>query len=364
MRPFLSAILAVSLLACSGQREVESGTDWMIGPFIKIDDSNPVLTPRGDTYFSCPIRKTEVAWELKDVFNPAAIIKNDTIFMLYRAEDTVGVFNGTSRIGLAWSLEGVHFTRAQLPVFYPAEDEMKIYEWEGGIEDPRVVRTQDGSYVMTYTSYDGKVARLCVASSEDLRTWEKLGLAFKDPAFHDLWSKSGSIVTEFIDGVQTALKIDGRYWMYWGDTDLFLAYSSDLKDWNPITDEVGQPVPVMSPRDKMFDSRLVEPGPPAFVTDKGIVLVYNGMNLDEGGDPDLAPGTYSAGQALFDIKDPQILISRSETYFLTPNKDYEIVGQVGNVCFLEGLVRKEGKWFLYYGTADSKIAVASGPISN
>jgi predicted GH43/DUF377 family glycosyl hydrolase len=47
-----------------------------------------------------------------------------------------------------------------------------------------------------------------------------------------------------------------------------------------------------------------------------------------------------------------------DTYFMTPDKPYETTGQVNQVCFIEGLVNYKGKWFLYYGTADSKIAVA------
>jgi predicted GH43/DUF377 family glycosyl hydrolase len=50
--------------------------------------------------------------------------------------------------------------------------------------------------------------------------------------------------------------------------------------------------------------------------------------------------------------------ARTASYFITPDKDYEKVGEVNNVCFVEGLVYFKEKWFLYYGTADSKIAVA------
>ena len=104
----------------------------------------------------------------------------------------------------------------------------------------------------------------------------------------------------------------------------------------------------------MFDSRLVESGPYALVTDKGILLLYNGMKLDD--------GTYSSGQALFDLKDPTKLVDRLDDYFLTPDKQYELKGQVNKVCFIEGMVPFKGKWILYYGTADSKIAAAIGPV--
>jgi predicted GH43/DUF377 family glycosyl hydrolase len=93
---------------------------------------------------------------------------------------------------------------------------MKRYEWEGGIEDPRVVHGPNGTFVMTYTSYDG-TARLCVATSQDLRTWTKHGPAFQkafDGEFRDAWTKSGSIITApQPDGRLIAAKINGVYWM-------------------------------------------------------------------------------------------------------------------------------------------------------
>ena len=83
------------------------------------------------------------------------------------------------------------------------------------------------------------------------------------------------------------------------------------------------------------------------------------MNLDgEGRDPQIEPGMYCAGQALFAANDPTKLIDRLEENFMKPDKPYELTGQVNKVCFLEGMVPFNGKWFLYYGTADSKIAVA------
>ena len=145
--------------------------------------------------------------------------------------------------------------------------------------------------------------------------------------------------------------------MYFGDTNLFMASSYDLLHWTPIL-ENDDLKPVFTPRPGKFDSRLVESGPYALVTQKGILLIYNGMNLDSGGDPNLKPGAYCGGQALFDLNDPTKLIDRMEEYFIKPEKPYETEGQVNQVCFLEGMVYFKDNWLLYYGTADSKIAVA------
>ena len=344
--------------------DVEGGAlpGWTIGPFVKADAANPCLSPNAESTFFCPVRQASVHWEIKDVFNPAAIVSHDTLRLIYRAEDTVGRHAGTSRLGIAKSMDGLTFTRAGAPVLFPDRDSVHRYEWEGGCEDPRIVRRDDGRYVMTYTAYDGAVARLCVASSEDLYTWEKHGPAFSAAGvqYLDMWSKSGSVVSAYgADGSIAAVPVNDTYWMYWGDKDIFLAHSSDLIRWEPLVDSAGELIPVLTPRDRMFDSDLVEPGPPAIVTDDGIVLIYNSRNYGALRDTSIIEGTYSAGQALFALSDPGHLIERTNTPFFIPDKAYEIEGQVRRVVFVEGLVRWEERWLLYYGTADSHIAVAS-----
>lgn len=335
--------------------EYDDLKEWALGPFQKVDSVNPVLEP-GNLVFVCPVLGEEVRWEEKDVFNPAAVVKDGKIHLLYRAEDFVGLNNGTSRIGLATSDDGLHFDKLPEPVFYPENDSLKSLEWDGGVEDPRLVESEDGTYIMTYTSYDGEVARLMLAVSNDLLQWEKYGRVLKGK-YRDTWSKAGAIAAERSGDKIIAKKIKGKYWMYFGDTDLFMATSDDLINWEPL-EENGHLKSVLQPRPGYFDSRLVELGPYALVVDQGVLLLYNGMNLDEGGDSDLEPGAYSAGQALFDIEDPSRLKDRMESYFLTPEKPYEIEGQINQVCFIEGMVPYNGQWFLYYGTADSKIAVA------
>lgn len=330
-------------------------TTWAILPFNKIDSDNPVLLP-GDLQFNCPVIGKTVKWEEKDVFNPAAVVRDGKVFLLFRAEDKIGRHAGTSRIGLAVSDDGLHFTKRNEPVLYPDNDSLKIYEWEGGIEDPRLVETDEGVYVMTYTAYDGKIARLLVATSRDLITWKKHGTVLNGK-YKNAWSKSGAIVARRAGSRIIAEKVGGRYWMYFGDTDLFMASSADLVHWQPL-EENGGLKSVLKPRKNYFDSRLVESGPYALMTDRGILLIYNGMNADEGGDPSLMKGAYCGGQALFDKSDPSRMIARLGTPFIRPDRDYEIAGQVNHVCFLEGMVPFKDKWFLYYGTADSKIAVA------
>lgn len=356
LTPILLSLLVLILCGCSGDSDKPAGSpDWAILPFVKLDSINPVLVA-GDNKFICPVRNAEVQWDEKDVFNPAAVVRDGKIFMIFRAEDAIGKHAGTSRIGIAISDDGLHFKKMEMPVLYPDHDSLKIYEWEGGLEDPRIVESEDSTYILTYTAYDGAIARLCLATSKDLLNWTKHGTVLQGK-HKDTWSKSGAIVARQEGPRIVAHKINGKYWMYFGDTDLFMATSDDLIRWQPV-EENGKLKPVLQPRKGYFDSRLVESGPYALLTEAGIVLIYNSMNHDEDGDPAIPKGAYCAGQALFDKNNPLRLIDRLEENFMMPDKPYEITGQINQVCFLEGLVPFNGHWFLYYGTADSKIAVA------
>ncbi len=350
---------------------IDSSENWAMTDFKKVDSINPIMQP-GNNCFIDPITSKKIFWEKKDVFNPAVVVRNDTVFMLYRAQDSLG----TSRIGLAWSLDGLHFTKKNSPVLFPDNDSLKKYEYPGGCEDPRVVQDSAGRYYMNYTAYDGKVARLFVATSTDLVQWKKYGSAFNNALnrkYKMLWSKSGAVVAKYDEGKIVAQKINGKYWMYWGDQNIWCATSDDLIHWTPIEMNANEKPPValkgqalnmpdlkivIPTRNKKFDCDLVECGPPAMLTDKGILLIYNSRNIPSIGDSSLREGTYAAGQALMDKNNPRQMIERLKNYFFKPDKPYEFSGQVNNVCFLEGLIEFHHKWFLYYGTADSKIAVA------
>lgn len=204
-----------------------------------------------------------------------------------------------------------------------------------------MVEAPDGTYVMTYTSYDG-IARLSVATSSDLINWKKHGPAFAKAhkqTFLNAWTKSGSIVVEpRSDGKLVAVKINGTYWMYWGEHDIHVATSTDLVSWEPVmvpgsaapyqgrpdwspSSDTQKPLSVLRPRRGKFDSILVEPGPPAILREDGILFLYNSKTAPCNGYSEqkcppavaeiaLAPGTYAAGQALFSRNDPRILLDR------------------------------------------------------
>ena len=312
-----------------------STADLPFGPWTRAANE-PILSPQGTT------------WESAGTFNPAVVFHNGKFVMLYRAQDA----SGTSRLGYAESSDGLHFTRRPEPVLSPEAD----YEKDGGVEDPRLQKFGN-TYYLTYTGYNKKDAQLCLATSRDLIHWDRKGvlLAAYRGIWNKGWSKSGAIVPE---------KVDGKYWMYWLGTaadktdQMGLSYSTDLLHWTEATT-----TPVLPRRPGMFDSRVVEPGPPPILTDRGIVLIYNGA------DDQLV---YRAAVAIFDRRDPRKLLSRSDTPIFAPEKQWEKVGQVPNVVFVEamvlvkgkdeGMVREGSRWLFYYGAADKYVGVAEAPL--
>ena len=335
---------------------------WALGDFVKLDKANPILVPNTVDSFIDPVSGEVVYWSNEALYNPTAVVKDGVIAVLYRSQDHPLV----SRVGLALSTDGVHFDNLGAPILYPDNDDCYPFEIGGGCEDPRVVRDTDGTYYMYYTAYNrpNGLALLFVATSTDLIHWEKQGGAFDkayDGKYAGVWAKSGSVICDMVGDQFVAHKFeDGYYYMYYGEGTIYLARSTDLINWTPLEDEAGHLIAPMSPRADHFDARLVECGPQAIYSEYGILLIYNGANADPQGSGDsmLIYNAYCPGQVLFDPKDPTKILERTETYFLYPEKDYELDGLVNNVCFVEGLVYYNGSWYLYYGTADSRLAVA------
>jgi predicted GH43/DUF377 family glycosyl hydrolase len=290
----------------------------------------PVLSPQGEGF------------ESAGTFNPTVIQKDGVFVMLYRAQDR----QGTSSLGYATSKDGIHFDRRPTPVMTAQEP----YEKGGGVEDPRLIRF-GGTYYLTYTGYNNVDgigpksldAQLCLATSKDLIHWDRHGVIL--PAYQGRWNtnwtKSGAIVPQ---------KINGKYWMYYlGDArgpkpQAGIATSDDLLHWTDASDQ-----PVLPARPGKFDSLVVEPGPAPVITDDGILLTYNGADDNQ---------VYKTGWALFDKNDPSKLLARADAPVFEPTLEWEKVGQVPNVVFVEGLVPLPGRWLYYYGGADKYVGVA------
>ncbi|HMF53779.1 MAG TPA: glycoside hydrolase family 130 protein [Edaphobacter sp.] len=340
---------------------------WTLGPFSRPADA-PVISPKPQSIFTDPITGKSVHWEALHTFNPAAIVRDGRIYVLYRAEDDSGpkmIGGHTSRLGLAESEDGIHFKRLPIPVFYPDHDSQQENEVPGGVEDPRIVEREDGLYVLTYTQWarDRDVYTVGVATSRDLRTWSKQGKAFgSEGRYAALKYKSAAILTHRVGDRLIAAKVKGKYWMYWGEIQIRLATSTDLIHWTPVEDASGNPVELLKDRPGLFDSAFPESGPPPLLTAKGVVMLYNAKNSEKGGDPKLAPGTYSVGQALFSADDPGHRVARTDEPVFKPERPYERSGQyVAGTTFAEGLVLFKHRLYLYYGCADSHVGVATAP---
>jgi predicted GH43/DUF377 family glycosyl hydrolase len=307
-----------------------TGATFPLGPFVPYE-GNPILRPRGGS------------WESANLYNPAALVVDDEVLLLYRAhaEDIV------SHIGLARSRDGYHFEREPEPILSPQED----YE-EFGCEDPRVAYVE-GTYYLTYTGWDRKAARLCLATSTDLRTWTRHGPLFPgfdtfatvDPRGHE-WSKAGVIVP---------VRMQGRWWMYFGEGGIYWATSDDLIHWTPGTPDTE---PMYAPTPGSFDADLVEIGTSPVLTDNGLlVMLTNGATrtVHDDGTVDV---DYRCGQIAIDPDEPTRVLARLQEPWLRPQTFEDLNGLVSNVTFVEGLVQFHGAWFAYYGQSDTTLAVA------
>ena len=359
----MNRLLLASLVLSAAVRTASGADEGSWKKFTR-PVSAPVISPNKRSVFMDPISKKRVHWEALHTFNPASIVRDGKLYVLYRAEDSSGemkVGGHSSRLGLAESKDGLHFTRLPAPVLYADDDAQRALEDPGGVEDPRIVEGEGGTYVLTYTQWNHEKYTIGLATSKDLRTWKKLGPIFAgQKGYEKRLYKSGGIVTELVHGKLTAAQLLGKYWMYWGEVEVHLASSPDLLHWTPVEEKPGVPLVLLAARKGMFDSGFPETGPPPLVTSRGIVMLYNAKNADGAdGDASLPAGGYSVGEALFATGDPSKLLERHDEPVFKPALPFERSGQyVAGTTFAEGLSWFKNKWWMYYGCADSFVGVA------
>jgi predicted GH43/DUF377 family glycosyl hydrolase len=281
--------------------------------------NNPILTP-----------KKERKWESFAVYNCGVFYDGKIVHMLYRAvgEDRV------SRLGYAFSKDGINFNRYPKPVLepYPSLKYLKGTKWGcRGIEDPRITFLENKFYVtFIYTSPKWQGARACLATTKDFKKFKKMG----------------EIIPEIDDRnvVLFSEKIKGKYVIYHRILpSIWIAYSDNLKKW------YGHKI-IMTPRKNEWDCFKIGAAGPPIKTEKGWLLFYHGV--DE-------KGIYRLGVALFDLEDPTKLIARQKEPILEPQTYEELWGQVPNVIFSCGVIEKDEKYWLYYGAADTVICLAT-----
>ncbi|MBI2035171.1 MAG: hypothetical protein HYT12_00615 [Candidatus Liptonbacteria bacterium] len=334
--------------------------------------NNPILKPN-----------PENQWESHKVYNCGALFDNGEYHLFYRAMSK----NWVSKIGYAKSLDGESYTRFKNPALYSQNNSYSM-------EDPRIVKV-DNQYFLTYTKYDGLFVTLNLTTTKNLKEWEDRGpmipdwnlkkaggfLVPWDPAqvkaesnseAAKKWCKAGAIFPE---------TIGGKYWMLFGDRNIWLASSHDGIVWEPVWN------PFIKARSKnYFDEKHVEMGPPPIKTNKGWLVLYHGVT---------SKIEYKIGLLLLDINDPTKILYRSNEPIFEPQETYELSGIVDilpggyeamqkmskdelevfindaeskgtmpKVVFCCGAVLANDILRIYYGASDSVICTATAKLAD
>ena len=316
-------------------------------------EGNPILKPN-------PANE----WEEKCVLNPAVIYddENERFVMLYRAAGND--VRHQIRLGLATSKDGIHFERqSDLPAFEGSHDEA-----DGGcVEDPRLIRMGDLFY-LTYAARAYAPGRYWLTnahtymdetdvSGEVLPAFAKTNItvtylaATKD---FKVYKKFGRITEAAVDDRDVYLfpeKINGRYAMISRPKfknvgvkmpSIWISFGDDLIEY-------GKPELLMTGKE-WWETQRIGGGTPPIKTPYGWFMLYHGVD---------DKGIYRVGAVLMDLDDPRKIIARTKNFLMEPEFDYETCGIYEGCVFPTGTVVKDGTLYVYYGTADTYIGLAT-----
>ncbi len=320
--------------------------------------------------------KTANGFENEGVLNPAAIREGKNIHLFYRAVSKGNYSSiGYCRLSDPLTVED----RYDVPILFPQLD----YE-SRGMEDPRVSRV-DGRYYMSYTAYDGVNALGALAVSDDLQHFEKKGLIVPQIAYDEfshLAESKGVINEKYLryNDIRHIRENLGRKLLIWDKNVVFfprrvngkISFLHRIKpdiqlvevnDLQELTTEFWQQyllhfddTIVLSPR-FTHEVSYIGAGCPPIETEAGWLLIYHGVH-------DTVNGyVYSACAALLDLENPRHEISRLPYALFKPELEWELKGEVNNVCFPTGCIEMDGRLYIYYGAADERIACASVELS-
>ena len=318
------------------------------------------------------LEKTALGFENEGVLNPAAIRDGSIVHLFYRA-----VSKGNhSSIGYCRLNDPLSVSeRSDIPVIFPQFD----YEAHG-VEDPRIVKIE-GLYYLTYTAYDGINALGALATSTDLKHWDKLGIIVPKITYNDFKRLASCKYTlnekyaRYNDRNALATTPDKKvllwdknvlffprrinnklYFLHRIKPDIQIASVNNLQEltkdfWDNYflheSDNVS-----LEPRYK-FEVSYIGGGCPPIETPEGWLLIYHGVH-------DTAEGyVYSACAALLDLENPVKEIARLPYALIKPEFSWELEGYVSNVVFPTGTALFDDTLYIYYGAADNKIACAS-----
>ena len=324
------------------------------------------------------LEKTNNSFEKDGVLNPAAIKVGNTIHMFYRAVAK----NNYSTIGyckLSSPLEVEY--RNTSPLFIPdAKHECH------GLEDPRIVEIE-GTYYLTYTAYDGVNALGALATSKDLVNWKKHGIVVPKISYQEfniLIEEKGSINEKYkrYNDYQNSSEIKKRNVFIWNKN--FMFFPRKINNAFCFLHRIKPDIQIVKTMEKLEDldtnfwgdyfhdfkknivlapmhqheASYIGGGCPPIETKDGWLLIYHSVH-------DTVEGyVYSACAALLDLNNPQKEISRLPYPLFKPEKEWELQGEVDNVCFPTAAILDGNTLYIYYGAADERIAVVSLSLSD
>jgi beta-1,2-mannobiose phosphorylase / 1,2-beta-oligomannan phosphorylase len=322
------------------------------------------------------LKKTELVFENEAVLNPAAIKDGDSVHLYYRAVSK-GNYSSVGYCKLKGPLTIEE--RLEHPILFSEED----FE-SHGVEDPRITKIDD-LYFLTYTGYDGVNALGALAVSKDALHFEKKGIIVPQISYEEfrvLVKSQGTINEKYLryneqgqvtekQGKPVLLwdknviffprRINGKlHFLHRIKPDIQVAAVNDLKEltpeyWNNYFLHLKKHI-ALSPKHK-HEISYIGGGCPPIETKEGWLLIYHSVH-------DTVKGyVYCACAALLDLQNPQKELARLPYALFKPEHDWELNGEVNNVCFPTGTALFGDTLYVYYGAADEQIAVASMSIS-
>ncbi|HUP65085.1 MAG TPA: glycosidase [Thermoanaerobaculia bacterium] len=288
---------------------------------------NPILTAADWPY---PVHS---------VFNAGATLLQDgTTLLLCRVEDRRGhshLCAARSADGVTgWVIDSQPTLRAD-PRNHPEE------LW--GLEDPRITFVQDlGKFAIAYTGFGRGGPGVSLALTEDFVTFERFGQVMQPD------DKDAALLPRRVDGmyalIHRPIADSGAH--------VWISYSPNLRSWG------GHRMMLPARRGGWWDANKVGLSPPLIETERGWLMIYHGVRHNASG------SLYRLGVALFDLERPEHLLLRGDEWVFGPEEPYETRGDVANVTFPCGYtIGPDGDTLnLYYGAADTCIALATGSI--
>jgi predicted GH43/DUF377 family glycosyl hydrolase len=290
-------------------------------------DANPILSARDWPY------------PAHTVFNPGAtLLRDGTTLLLCRVEDR----RGHSHLCAARSANGIDGWRIdERPTLSPDPERYPEELW--GIEDPRITFVEElGKYAVAYTAFSKGGPGVALALTEDFVTFERCGLVMQPD------DKDAALLPRRIDGnfalIHRPMTDLGAH--------IWISFSPDLRNWG------GHKLVLMARKGAWWDANKVGLSPPLIETPRGWLMLYHGVRHTASG------SLYRLGVALFARDEPDVLIARGDSWVFGPEAVYEREGDVPNVAFPCGTtVGADGDTLhMYYGAADTSIALATGSI--